>query len=434
MSGTTTRCLLALGTTVAALVAALPATGAPAAFPTADDVVTQRGKGPGAVTIVRSTAGPEANVAGQSVAAVRSRMPQLPRGTTLPSVGTNAAPIGKAGTRSADAGVGPAAYGTSRHAFTTSRVANSRIGAGSGVLDNHPTSGLPYAASGKLYMGFGSGTGYQFVCSASLIGRGLVVTAAHCVSQFGQGSSGIARRIAFVPAANSSSVGGVTGGPYGTWTHSAVLVPTAYVNGTDSCWSSAPGVVCANDVATILLQPRSGALPYVPIKGFYGYGWNGYGYATGPSLISNAFLSQITQMGYPVALNSGTKMLRNDSAGVFFQPQAGVYNQVIGSAMTGGSSGGPWMVNFGRSPVFGPGSSPGSAAARNIVVGTTSWGYTDPAVKQQGASWFGQNAQFPDANYVGGGIGYGAGNIGALVKVACFDAGGKASGKCFTAS
>jgi|GEM_PF-1174672 hypothetical protein len=389
----------------------------------------------GSVTVLRNTAGPRARTAATVVTNAKSRMPLLRSDAALlaPS-GSLLRPSGTPGAFGADAGVAPAAYGTNRHPYDTSRVANISIGAKSGVLDNHPTSGRPYSTAGKLWMGFGAGSGYNFICSASLIGRGLLVTAAHCISRYGQGAESFAQRIAFVPAANSNSVGGLTGGPYGTWVFDLALVPTAYLNGTDSCWASAPGVVCANDIAVILLRPRSGVLPFGPIKGFFGYGWNGYSYTPGPALITNATVAQITQLGYPGAIDQGAKMIRNDSMGVFYQPQANVLNQVIGSAMTGGSSGGPWLVNFGRGAVYGAGSSFGSAAARNIVVGTTSWGYVSLDPKQQGASWFGQNLQFPGASYTGGGVNYGAGNIGALVKAACFDFGGKAAGKCQTAS
>jgi hypothetical protein len=62
-------------------------------------------------------------------------------------------------------------------------------------------------------------------------------------------------------------------------------------------------------------------------------------------------------------------------------------NTVWGSRQTGGSSGGPEIVNLGMPPVLN-GTGYGTDADFNIVVGVTSWGYTDTAVKQQGASPF----------------------------------------------
>jgi hypothetical protein len=50
------------------------------------------------------------------------------------------------------------------------------------------------------------------------------------------------------------------------------------------------------------------------------------------------------------------------------------------------------------------------------VIGVTSWGSPSPnGPKDNYASQFRQNTAFPGANYGG----YGAGNIGALVSMAC---------------
>lgn len=45
----------------------------------------------------------------------------------------------------------------------------------------------------------------------------------------------------------------------------------------------------------------------------------------------------------------------------------------------------------------------------------TSWGYTDTNIKVQGASWFGQNAEYPQVSY---GV-RGSGNIAKLMYDAC---------------
>jgi hypothetical protein len=90
---------------------------------------------------------------------------------------------------------------------------------------------------------------------------------------------------------------------------------------------------------------------------------------------------------------------RNDSFG--FVDSGLANNSVIGSLMTAGSSGGPWLVNFGNAPVLSGGVLPGAEAARNIVVNVTSWGYVDQQFKEQGASPFT------------------SGNIGVLVPAAC---------------
>jgi hypothetical protein len=136
-------------------------------------------------------------------------------------------------------------------------------------------------------------------------------------------------------------------------------------------------VVCQNDVAVITLRPQSGI--YAGNRaGWYGYGWNGYGFTPNSTAL-------IDQLGFPVALDGGLLMQRNDSQGYVASTFSN--NTVIGSLMTGGSSGGPWLVNLGIQPVLS-GTSFGSGAGRNVVVGVTSWGYTNTAVKQQGASPF----------------------------------------------
>ena len=55
--------------------------------------------------------------------------------------------------------------------------------------------------------------------------------------------------------------------------------------------------------------------------------------------------------------------------------------------MNGGSSGGPWVANFGL-PAALTGETNGSFPQSNVVIGVTSWGYTSNAPKEQGAAPF----------------------------------------------
>lgn len=93
-----------------------------------------------------------------------------------------------------------------------------------------------------------------------------------------------------------------------------------------------------------------------------------------------------------------------------------------GTNFTGGSSGGPWVVNFsGRNAELGVDEASGEAAeigeaADMAVIGVTSFGSPDPnQPKDNFASQFGQNVEFPEEDYGG----YGAGNIGALMQEIC---------------
>ncbi len=252
-------------------------------------------------------------------------------------------------------GVQSQEFGTSGHPFTTSRA---------NLAGQQSSRFYPYAAAGKLFFNIAADT---YVCSASLIKRGLIVTAAHCVAQFG--ASRYYKNWRFVPGYDNGTA------PFGTWTVAQWRVLPAYFYGTDSC--TVFGIVCADDVAVLTLNPQAGV--YLGSRtGYLGYGINGYSYnSSGQALI--------TQLGYPQALDGGQLMQRTNSQG--FISAADANNTIIGSLQTGGSSGGPWVVNLGMAPSLN-GTSFGTAAVHNIVVGVTSWGYTSTTIKQQGASPF----------------------------------------------
>jgi V8-like Glu-specific endopeptidase len=258
--------------------------------------------------------------------------------------------------------IAPQEFGTSNYPFSTAQA------------DLSPTAtntSYPYRASGKLFFNIGAST---YVCSASLIKRGVVVTAAHCVANFG--ASQFYTNWRFIPGYRNGTA------PYGTFTVKSAAVLTSYYTGTDPCAVS--GIVCQDDVAVLALNSNAGNS-----TGWYGYGWNGYGFTANG-------LTHITQIGYPVCLDNGLLMERNDAQG--FKSPSNSNNTVIGSLMCGGSSGGPWLVNFGLRPAL-PGTTPGTAPSPNTVVGVTSWGYTSPAPKAQGASPFLSSNIVPLVNF-----------------------------------
>jgi V8-like Glu-specific endopeptidase len=254
-----------------------------------------------------------------------------------------------------DGGVISQEFGTSNLPFSTSR-ADGATGSTNKIY--------PFRASGKLFFNEGASA---FICSASLIAKGLVVTAAHCVSDFGKNT--FHTNFRFVPGYKSGSA------PYGNWTAKTVYVLTAYLNGTDSCAQS--GVICKDDVALIVLNAQSGKYPGTN-TGFYAYGFDGYGFTSNK-------LTEVTQIGYPACLDNGEIMERTDSQGATSASNAN--NTIIGSLMCGGSSGGPWLVNFGRRPNLTQTTS-GSFPLSNTVIGTTSWGSTSTGPKNQGAAPF----------------------------------------------
>jgi len=259
------------------------------------------------------------------------------------------------GTPAQQLGISPEDFGTSNHPFTTVRADlyyNS-------VSDIDTNTGYPYRPAGKLFFKIGTGS---FICSASLIKPGLVVTAAHCVANYGRKQ--FYGSWQFVPGYRNGAA------PFGVWGAKTAYILTAYYNGTDGC--AVYGIVCPDDVALIVLTGTPGKS-----AGWFGY-WYGGGYT------SNG-LFQITQLGYPAGLDNDAYMERTDSYG--YRSATNSNNTIIGSNMNGGSSGGPWVENFGLASVL-TGETNGSFSPQNVIVGVTSWGYTSTLPKEQGASPF----------------------------------------------
>lgn len=270
--------------------------------------------------------------------------------------------------------------------------------------------------------------GGTYQCTATLVGKSLLLTAAHCTTEFGNGTSGFYTDHTFYPRYNGSLFGGTA--PYGSWKGRRALVPATYVNGTDTCLKGAEGVVCNNDLALIELLP--GGFPHEQKKpswkteGYANYGFNFYSaVASDPSYwVSIPKHAHVTQFGYPGNYDWG--LLMQLSSGYAFEyilsdgtqtSNGKVLKQIVkGSSLRGGSSGGPWIVNYGNGAEVTGGDTYGygSFTTRNVIVGVTSWGYTDNSM-QQGVSFFGQNAEYPNAAYGK----RGGGNIGYLMWQAC---------------
>lgn len=252
-------------------------------------------------------------------------------------------------------------FGTNDHPFSATKV--------DGFVKDL-TRSYPYRATGKLLFQVDS---QFFVCSASLIRPGIVVTAAHCVAAFG--NKRFYSNFLYVPAYKNGIA------PYGVWTYDSAVITEGYYNGTSSCAVS--GIVCEDDVALIMLKPQNKR--YAGHRtGWLGFAYNGYGYSN-----RYPYFTHVTQLGYPVSHDGGQEMQRNDSHG-YLDPFF-TNNTVIGSAMEGGSSGGPWTVNF-TTGFARPSNTIGALNADpNRVVGVTSWGFVDSSPKQQGASLFTSN-------------------------------------------
>lgn len=248
-------------------------------------------------------------------------------------------------------GVGTTATGAPAAAdplpFSTSRV-----------FPNQAVSTYPYSAAGRLYFSDPVTKG-NYLCSASVIAPRIVLTAGHCVAKPSTVASAryFYTNFNFVPAMNGTQA------PFGTWTAARALVSSIWMNSSGS-------VPNAQDVALLIItdQQVSGANRRI-------------GDVTGTLGTATGALSpnQVTMLGYPGSFDSGTRMavtFAGSSQSV--QPNTAIY----GSSFTGGSSGGPWVQNFGtlalgQSIPFG---------TLNAVVGVTSFGPATGRPNYLGAS------------------------------------------------
>ena len=158
--------------------------------------------------------------------------------------------------------------------------------------------------------------------------------------------------------------------------------------------------------------------------------------STAPGISSATFQSvfgtlpsvMVTQLGYPVAFENGNTLQISAAPAFRYYVPGGetttgqtMLNLMKGSAVTGGASGGPWVVNYGQdAKSMATGTNYGAFATRDVVVGVTSWGFSSGDVKTSATSVFGQNAEYPAAAYGT----RGGGNIGFLIDWACDSATG----------
>lgn len=185
-----------------------------------------------------------------------------------------------------------------------------------------PYTQVPYRAMGKLFFKRG---GRNFVCSASSVGNNAIYTAGHCLHSGNGKSSGWATNVVFVPAYRDGKA------PYGQWQARQLFVRTAwYKNGISKG-------LC-QDMGAAVLHKRGGK-KISQVVGWLGFAWNWSKY------------QHWCQYGYPAAAPfNGRRLIANHSSyaydgGVPCSPKP----VGVGSDLTGGSSGGPWVLKFGTS-------------------------------------------------------------------------------------
>jgi V8-like Glu-specific endopeptidase len=247
-------------------------------------------------------------------------------------------------------GVTPFATSSFGAFFTTGRV-----------FPNAATTTYPYRAIGRLF-GSDPRTGGGFSCSASVLRFRVVVTAGHCVAH---GSTTAADRyfyhnFMFIPSYNAGAA------PNGTWTWSFVT--------TTNAWFDSGAVPNQQDVGMLVMVDRSG-LKIGQVTGFLGYR-----YCTGTNCGNSPIAkNNLTMFGYPGNLDSANRMEENNAQ--TFE-SGGSNTWIYGSAMREGSSGGPWIQDFGVAPA----GAPAGLLGNNFVEAVTSYGPISTTPMYQGAS------------------------------------------------
>lgn len=196
----------------------------------------------------------------------------------------------------------------------------------------------PESTVGKVFF---VQNGSSFVCSASAISstnRRLIWTAGHCLSD-GEGT--FSTNVVFVPAYRP---GTTPAEPFGRWSACGLYTTTAWhINGD-----------IAQDLGAIQSCDRSGTRLH-NVTGSLGF-------------LANASRKQHWHpFGYPAgAPFDGRRMIA--CAASFAVNDSGSPNPIgIGCDMTGGSSGGPWIVRY----------SPDTAGTVNQINGLNSYGYNN---------------------------------------------------------
>lgn len=225
---------------------------------------------------------------------------------------------------------------------------------GTEVFDDY--TGFPYRTIGKLFWIRKDKTDNKdkaYVCSAAAVvseHRRLVITAGHCVAE-GDGDTW-SREVIFVPAYKDGET------PYGKWNACGLYTSGAWFNKQNPDY----------DIGAIKICDVDGGKPIHKAIGALGFAANADRYQNW-----DAF-------GYPAGEPFTGERLFTCQAPFGLDDPNGLNTIGIGCNMTGGSSGGPWILKFSLTD-----------RKANYINGLNSYGY--PSIPEVMFSpYFGDNA------------------------------------------
>ena len=200
----------------------------------------------------------------------------------------------------------------------------------------------------------------KYLCSAASIGNNAIWTAGHCIHAGDGSEDGMSKDVRFYPAYKVDDKG-IVFAPYGEWKAYAVLTHKEWEKNGDLRY----------DIGGAVLELNNEGKKISEVVGSLGFSanldnnrhWFNIGYPAAPPF--DGTRQQICAA--PFAFND-TNMNKPYPVG-------------IGCDMTGGSSGGPWIINFS-----------GEVGAANYLNGNNSYRYSE-GPEEMFSPYFGDAAQ-----------------------------------------